>query len=378
MRDLDDALSGPEYAADFDDALGSALARSILDSSPDCIKLIALDGTLVYMNDNGICAMEIENFCSIQGKLWPSLWPEEAQEMLESAVEDAVLGKSTDFEAYCPTATGTPRWWEVNVSPVRDGDGVITHVLATSRDITTRIRSESTLRERDLQLQSYAEKLAIELEEKKALLDRQHILTAEIDHRVKNSYALIGSLLRIKIRSIENLEARDALTDAANRIATLSRIHEQLHNDVEAQRIALAPYLENLTADLGKTLTDASTVRLTDRIELSVASDVAIALGLITTELVSNALKHRRLGGPTHVTVSLAENVEDGSLTLRIADSGEGLPEGFDIAASRGLGMQICQRYASSLDGTLTAENAEGGGAVFRLDFPKVTATARR
>lgn len=355
----------------LDEKIGSALVRSILDSSPDCIKLISLDGRLVYMNRNGMSAMEIDDFGGVKNELWLSLWPDEAQDLLQSAIENASLGERSDFQAYCPTAHGTPRWWHVNVAPVRDAAGSIVNILATSRDITDRIQAENTLHERDLQLQAYAEKLTAELSEKEALIEQQRILSAEIDHRVKNSFALIGSILRLKMRGMEDSEASAALSDAANRIATLSRVHEQLHIDPGHHAVDLGPFMDKLIIDLSDTFFDASRIIAAEIVDQPVRSDVAVAVGLVTAELVSNALKHKSCDVPTDVTVSLSEDVGADTLTLRVADTGQGLPEGFDIENSKTLGMQICRTYANTLKGTLSTHRGENGGAVFTLSFPK-------
>ena len=93
--------------ATFDDAIGSGLARSILDSSPDCIKLLSLEGSIVYMNENGLRAMEIDTFCGVKDRHWPSLWPDDVQDLLQSAIENANLGERTEFDACCPTARGS-------------------------------------------------------------------------------------------------------------------------------------------------------------------------------------------------------------------------------------------------------------------------------
>ena len=379
MQPFTDSLSKApvsRFQTPLQDAVGSGLARSMLDASPDCIKLISLDGDLVYMNHNGMCAMEIDNFCDVENKSWPSLWPEEGQDLLKDALENAALGKRTEFDAYCPTARGTPRWWNVNVAPVHDASGAIVNFLATSRDVTDRVQAENVLRERDLQLQSYAEKLTRELNEKQTLIERQRVLSAEIDHRVKNSFALIGSILRLKMRNMTDSESREALSDAAHRIATLSRVHEQLHSDVEHHEVALAPFIEKLTLDLSETLSSVSNVIVSDIVDLSVRSDVAVALGLVTAELVSNALKHKRPDETISVTIALAENPDTDMMMLRIVDTGAGLPADFDLESAKSLGMQICKTYAATLNGTLAASNLPEGGASFSLSFPKnVTAS---
>ena len=101
----------------------TGIAFSLLDGSPDCIKLIELDGSLSYMNPGGLCVMEIEDFAQVADRPWSELWPAEHRPLLDKAIRDASEGRVTRFEAFCPTARGTPRWWQVTVSPVRNTHG---------------------------------------------------------------------------------------------------------------------------------------------------------------------------------------------------------------------------------------------------------------
>ena len=65
------------------------------------------------MNRNGRCAMGIDDFALVAGKNWWDLWPEEAQPLIRDAVAKAQDGEHSRFEAFCPTAKGDPRWWDV-------------------------------------------------------------------------------------------------------------------------------------------------------------------------------------------------------------------------------------------------------------------------
>lgn len=113
--------------------------RSLMMSSPDCVKVLDLAGHLLLMNERGLCQMEIDDFAAqCAGREWRSLWPAEATESIHRALAAARDGTPTSFEAFCPTAKGTPRWWEVSVSPVRDRAGAVVRLLAISRDITER------------------------------------------------------------------------------------------------------------------------------------------------------------------------------------------------------------------------------------------------
>lgn len=113
-----------------------ALYRSVLETSQDCIKIIDLDGRVELMNGPGLCAMEIENFDSVRGGAWVDFWPIEDRGLVETAFLSAIEGKPTRFSAMCPTAAGTPKWWDVMVAPMLDERDGVSKILAISRDIT--------------------------------------------------------------------------------------------------------------------------------------------------------------------------------------------------------------------------------------------------
>ena len=111
---------------------------SVLNGSTDCIKILRLDGTLEFMNANGICLMEIDDFAPLKGQSWASLWPQESRHLLVDAIDNARHGRPSRFEALCPTAKGTPKYWDVSVAPV-NGAGAVEWFVSISRDITERV-----------------------------------------------------------------------------------------------------------------------------------------------------------------------------------------------------------------------------------------------
>ena len=123
-----------------------ALASVVFQSSPDCVKLLDADGSLITMNENGRCLMEVEDISHIVGHAWASFWPAESQSRVRAALEAARAGQADRFEAFCPTAKGTPKWWDVTVAPVRDADGRVHQIVSSSRDITARRAADETLR----------------------------------------------------------------------------------------------------------------------------------------------------------------------------------------------------------------------------------------
>ena len=130
--------------------------QSIIDSSSDCIKVLDLDGRLLSMNAGGLETMEIRDFQECQSALWPTFWEGEARQDVERAVEAARAGRTTTFEGPANTFAGTPRWWEVRVSPIRGQDGTVTQLLSISRDVTARKTAELKLKESERQLRDQA------------------------------------------------------------------------------------------------------------------------------------------------------------------------------------------------------------------------------
>lgn len=120
--------------------------HSLVEGSSDCIKLLDPEGRILFMNGPGLFIMEIDDFASVRGSIWTGFWPEDSRHLAEEALQQAVQGGTGHFQALCPTAKGTPRWWDVAVSGIRGGSGRIERILATSRDITASKQAEIAVR----------------------------------------------------------------------------------------------------------------------------------------------------------------------------------------------------------------------------------------
>jgi PAS domain S-box-containing protein len=120
--------------------------RRILDSSSDCIKLMDINGQLLYVNTGGLCLLEIDDFTPYLNMAWTGFWQEDDRDAVEAAIATARAGELGRFQGFCPTAKGTPKWWDVIVTPIFDTRGQVEKILATSRDITDRKQAEELLR----------------------------------------------------------------------------------------------------------------------------------------------------------------------------------------------------------------------------------------
>jgi PAS domain S-box-containing protein len=119
--------------------------RTVLESNPDCLKVVDKAGRVQYMNVNGQCLMEIDDFKKIKNKQWSSLWEAENQILVQQSLEKALNGETVQFVAFCKTAKGTPKWWDIVVSPIRNSMGEVNEILSISRDITLQKQTENKL-----------------------------------------------------------------------------------------------------------------------------------------------------------------------------------------------------------------------------------------
>ena len=129
-----------------------AFNRTVIESSPDCLKVLDASGALLTINNRGRSVMQIDDFEPLVGKPWIDLWPAQTRPQVSEAIDRAHGGDLAQFEGFCPTAKGTPKWWEVVIAPVIGSDGTIDRIVAASRDITDRRKAEEELRDSETRL----------------------------------------------------------------------------------------------------------------------------------------------------------------------------------------------------------------------------------
>ena len=124
-----------------------AFKNTIIESSPDCIKLLDLEGNLKYMNKGGQEKLEIKDIKAYLNKSWIDLWQGEDNINARMAVDTAIKGAMGKFRGYSPTETGIPRWWDVIITPLWGSNEKVEQLLAVSRDITEQKQMEVQLRQ---------------------------------------------------------------------------------------------------------------------------------------------------------------------------------------------------------------------------------------
>ena len=233
--------------------------------------------------------------------------------------------------------------WRIERIALPDGtDGVVCYFY----DLSERMKLEDDLRQ---------------------ALDQKDLLTREIEHRVQNSLSIVAGILRMQQSTVEGGEAKEALAAASLRVLAIGRIHKQLYKGNDVRIVEFGQYLRQLCLDVELTLgrSSLSFVVKADIVELEV--DVAVPLGIVANELLTNACKHCDGGSDQRVSVMLTTH--KGIMTLTIANTGPGMPADFSPNVNTGLGLKVIKNLIRQIDGTLVYPNA-GHEARFEISVP--------
>jgi two-component sensor histidine kinase len=193
-----------------------------------------------------------------------------------------------------------------------------------------------------------------------AALERHQFLIKEMNHRVKNSLALVVSMLRLQARENSNPEFTQQIEDATLRVGAIGRVHEQLYQSTDIERFDVGRYIEAICKDLSASFTQCE-INVQVQSGIVISADRAISSALIVNELVSNAIKHAYQGSnPGAVWINVATTAVD-NFFIAVRDEGEGLPEGAQFGKGKGLGARMVRALAEQLNATLNVVQHDPG-----------------
>ena len=180
--------------------------------------------------------------------------------------------------------------------------------------------------------------------------ERAEVLLTEVNHRVANSLQLVGVLVRMQMRSVTDMAAKDALRETQSRISAISLIHKSLYTSGDVTNVALNDYLGAMLGNLETVMKkDGHTAILKCYLEpISLRTDDSVSLGVAVQELVTNAFKYAYPDDkPGEVRVRL-RRLGDGKAELTVEDDGVGIARNTTHAGT-GLGSKIIHTMASAL-----------------------------
>jgi two-component sensor histidine kinase len=218
-----------------------------------------------------------------------------------------------------------------------------------------------------------ADRLKAEREVRGALEERM-ALFRELQHRVKNSFTMISSLIHLTRTEGKTEESRELLSDVGDRVDAISELYDMLHSAGSMNDVDLDSYLSRILGLLAReSRIGASADLAAGRIETS----EAVPIGLIVTELMTNAIKHAFPDGRQGKVELRAARAPEG-LAISFSDDGVGLPEGVDPSSSRSIGLTIIRTLVDQLDGKFEVSASCGTtwSFIFPVKAPRIAAGA--
>lgn len=322
---------------------GQILARALVDTIREPLVVLS-DSMLViaasrsFLRSFGLTEEDTTGrvFYELGGGQWQI---PELRHLLENIVPQTTSIENLEVEHDFPNIG--LRKMLLNARPLNFGEGIAPAILLAMEDVTSRRELE---KEKDDQQAKTA------------------MLLSEMQHRIANSLMIIASILLLKARSVASDDTRFHLLDAHQRVRAIAEIQKYLQPSFVDDRIEIAPYLTKLCQSLAASMvgTDRPHTIVVNAHEGSATSGEAVSLGLITTELIINALKHAfpigRVG-----TITVTFGASGPGWELAVADNGIGLPARENRGSIVGLGTTIVESLARQLGGSVRyTSNSEG------------------
>lgn len=203
--------------------------------------------------------------------------------------------------------------------------------------------------------------------------DRAQLLLSEVNHRVANSLSLVASMVQMQARAVPNEAAQTALKETQARISAVASIHRHLYTSTDVRMVDLDTYLSSLANDLALAMQAdnvAHEISFRSDVTVQVPTNLAVSLGILVTELVTNAYKYaygKDVRG--QIRVCLARPAE-GRIALIVEDDGIGW-DGTGTPKGSGLGTRIIKATSGQVHATLSYDPAhKGTRAVLDLPVP--------
>lgn len=324
----------------------------LIESATDyAMVILDLEGRVVSWN---LGAERIEGYLAdeILGQpLQVFYTPEDRAAQLPQRLLDKARSEGrVEDEGWRLRKDGTRFWANVILRPLRDDNGELIGFSKITRDLTDRRRKDEAI--------------------SAALRDKETLLK-EVYHRVKNNLQVISSLLTMQIRTMSEGAARNALNESAGRVRAMALVHEKLYQSGTLSSINLDSYIDELRLRTSAASGTAERgIRIDAELEaIDVGLDIAVPLGLILNELVSNSLNHAfpdNRGGLVKIRL---RRIDEGQAELCVADTGCGLPPDLDIGNTPSLGLKLVTTLARQIDGRFAFEPAPSGGTHAVLRF---------
>jgi two-component sensor histidine kinase len=286
-------------------------------------------------------------------------------------------GRDETLEIVQYRKDGTPFRAMLFASPLNDGQGRVTNHFLSYLDVTRRYDAENDLRKLTSELERRVETRTRDLEaanrkleaangQLRKLLDEREMLLTEVNHRAKNSLAVAASLLSIQGRRQPDRAVRALFEEARDRLNAMARVHDLLSKAESIQSVDLATYVGDLCEALRPITEDHDRVAFQVNAEdgILVEADTAFALGIILTELITNAVKYA-FPSPRSGTILVQSGRGDPKrLEVSVKDDGIGMAS----FREGSLGYGLVRSLVEQINGNIAVQS--DAGLAVTVSFP--------
>ena len=244
----------------------------------------------------------------------------------------------------------------------------------TQKQVSTLAQTRSVLLSENELLDARVRERTQELEEARqhAEHERQRVeaLLQDTNHRIGNSLATVSSLLGLQLLRSSSTEVQSALESARARVHAIAAAHRRLRLGHDLETASTDEFLDAVLEDLATTVTSSDKITISGQIDsIVIGARDATTLGILLSELVTNAIKHafpHRNGGTIEVQLKRVNDVP----TLSVRDDGIGLPVQVPGTPENGLGSVIIKQLANQFGGVPRYEGGAKGGLLVLIELP--------
>ena len=187
------------------------------------------------------------------------------------------------------------------------------------------------------------------------------MLLKEIHHRVKNNLEIVSGLLALQAAQVDHPSAQAVMQATQNRVLSMGIIHQKLYQKGNLAGIEMKDYFHNLSEGILDTFNAAGKISITLPMPtLNLDIDTAVPIGLITNELLTNAIKYAFPSNQSgEISISLTETGISNGLVFQLSDNGIGRQNN-NSPRGTGFGTELVNLLVKQLEGSLTADSNNG------------------
>lgn len=226
--------------------------------------------------------------------------------------------------------------------------------VGTLVDVTDHIRAKEKISENEKRL--------------KGLLEEKDLLLREVYHRTKNNMLVIISMLALQMDDIEDEKAISIFQEMEHRIRAMALVHENLYQSESLVEINLGEYLAKMARTQVDHMTFSEQIEVrADYCQVTALFDQVVPIGLIVSELITNAVKYAFPEGRKGI-IHIQLKKRGDQLHLIVEDDGIGLPSEVDVQLPTSFGLEITANMVTKqLGGTI--EVCRDNGTAYHIKF---------